>query len=102
MLSALPGLNGKLIVDIPIIQEGKAYVFLQPNNFNKDKVNTHGILENNKVYALSGSKSTSGRFVVPADWTVSIAYVLGRKAGGMEVMTWVEEYADEDIELIIN
>ena len=44
-----------MTVDVRI-DEGKAYVYLQPNTFNKEISDTQGILENNMVYALSVKK----------------------------------------------
>jgi hypothetical protein len=53
------------------------------------------------IYALSeDKKKTSGRFSVPADWNIGIAYNAGNFAGGISLTTWVEEYKDEDKEFI--
>lgn len=53
LISANAGLNGKMIVDVANVENANAYVFLQPNSFNTEISTTHGILENNMIYALT-------------------------------------------------
>jgi len=72
---------------------------MQPNSFATEMSDTHGILENNMVYAYD-SKKTSGVYAVPSDWTVTIAYNVGMFAGSIVVETWLEEYTDKDAAFI--
>jgi hypothetical protein len=92
-LSAEPGINGKLILQIVSVENAQAYVFMQPNTFDKSLSPTHGLLENNMVYAYDKRK-TSGVYAVPSDWTVTIAYNVGMFSGSIVVETWLEEYTD--------
>jgi len=46
-------------VNIEEVENAKTYIFLQPNKFNKETFNTHGILENNMIYAMNKKKSAS-------------------------------------------
>jgi len=90
LISAIAGLNGKLVVDVSNVENANAYIFLQPNSFSNEISDTHGILENNMIYALTKEKQrTSGSFEVPADWTIGIAYNVGNFAGGVSMTTWV-------------
>jgi len=81
------------------VENAQAYVFMQPNTFDKSLSPTHGLLENNMVYAYDKRK-TSGVYSVPSDWTVTIAYNVGMFAGSIVVETWLEEYTDQDEEFI--
>jgi len=43
-------LNGKLIVELVSVDSADTYIYMMPNKFSDD-FRTHGILENNMVYA---------------------------------------------------
>ena len=65
-----------------------------PNNFNKEKFNTVGLIENNMVYAYK--KRDNRPFKVPSDWTIHIAYNVGMFSGSVAAETWVEEFSEGD------
>ena len=91
-----------MIVDIETVRNANAYIFLQPNNFNKDISISHGILENNMMYEISIYKGkTKGKYEVPTDWTVFISYNYVREeAGSIAVKSWVDEFTDKDVVFI--
>ena len=43
-------LNGKIMVNLTMIKGASVFVYLQPNNFNTEFYDTHGIIENNMAY----------------------------------------------------
>ena len=46
-------MNGKLKVNLNRLENANVFVLLQPNRFNKDIKNTHGILENGMIYGVN-------------------------------------------------
>ena len=61
-------LNGKLVVEINEIQNSVVTLYMQPNNFIPEGLET--IVENNKVYF----KPRKGRYEVPSDWSIYVVY----------------------------
>ena len=84
MISANAGLNGKLIVNLEKVEGVNVFIFLQPNNFNKELSVTHGILENNMLYSITVyvNQETKKKYMVPTDWTIIISYNYDKKKAG--------------------
>ena len=84
-------LNGKVKVDIES-SGASVYVYMMPNNFNKEASDTIGIVENNEIKA----KVESASYEVPSDWTVFVAYNVGYLDGAITIKSWAEEYTKAD------
>ena len=89
--SGSSSLNGKLKVDVDS-SGASVYIYMMPNNFNKETSDTIGIVENNQIKA----KVETGSFEVPSDWTIFIAYNVGYLDGFINVKSWAEEYTKSD------
>lgn len=95
ILTAAPGLNGKINVQILDVNDASLQIYRMPNSFNPS-FGTQGIFENN----MYDNYIKTGLFVVPTDWTIWIVYNKPVFEGSVSIITWLEEYGPDDKAII--
>lgn len=89
-------LNGKMVVKLQSKEDADVHVFKMPKKFNTKRYPYQGLFENNDYRTYQ----RSGVYEVPSDWIVYIQYNVGIFDGNMRVSSWVEDYAESDVEKI--
>ena len=78
------------------LENAIVFIYLQPNSFNEELYDTHGIIENKKIYNKTGII-----YDIPSDWSYYLTYYTkGPMGGEIKVTSWFDYYEEADIESI--